>query len=298
MATKTNPSSKVKSVSAKTLSSEAERAVLLVDAGSANKVLLAANLPGSSNLTPTETASTVSSRPRKLNKSVDGDVSDLDQIQDSIQPNQAVVTDSISSQTLPPAGIDNYAALGSAATSIGAGSSVATAGGVSASSGAMSLAGMGLSVGTAIGGVALLGVGSKGASSSIPTSTNPVIAATSTTLSGVAIDGYLSGAKVYLIQPDGSKVDTGVTTDGEGKFAISNPNGYAVQIEGGTNTDTGLKNEIVLRAPGTKTANFVVTPLTTLIYQYVSDHPSVSLSEAMDQVRTSLGITTTESLLS
>ena len=129
MATKTNPSLKVKSVSAKTLSSEAERAVLLADAASANKVLLAANLPGSSNLTPTENTSTVSARSRKLNKSVDGDVSDLDQIQDSIQPNQAVVTDSIPAQNLPPAVIDNYAALGSAASSIGASSSASTAGG-------------------------------------------------------------------------------------------------------------------------------------------------------------------------
>jgi hypothetical protein len=109
------------------------------------------------------------------------------------------------------------------------------------------------------------------------------------TVSGTAIDGYLVGAKVYLVDASGKKTDTGVLTDDNGKFTIQNPNGYIIQIEGGTNKDTGLPNTVALKAPAATEGNVVVTPLTTLIQTLVADK-GFTAKDAESAVKTALGI--------
>ncbi|OYU32459.1 MAG: hypothetical protein CFE39_03050 [Comamonadaceae bacterium PBBC2] len=132
----------------------------------------------------------------------------------------------------------------------------------------------------ALGGLAAMGAGGGGGGGSKTIPSVP----------GTAIDGYLVGAKVYLINGT-SKIDTGVVTDANGKFSIQNPNNYTVQIEGGTNSDTGLPNTMVLKAPGSATGAFVVTPLTTLIQAYLEKSPAgTTTAQAEAAVQKALGI--------
>ncbi|PUE38612.1 hypothetical protein [Limnohabitans sp. Hippo3] len=141
----------------------------------------------------------------------------------------------------------------------------------------------------ALGGLALA---ANSGSSSAATPTSPTTPNSS--VSGTAIDGYLIGAKVYLIAPDGTKIDTGVTTSTEtgqeGRFTIQNPNNYVIQIEGGVNADTGLENTVVLKAPATTNGSIVVTPLTSMIQALVENNTSMTLSQAESAVKLALGI--------
>lgn len=149
----------------------------------------------------------------------------------------------------------------------------------------------------ALGGLTLV---ADSGSNSDTTPTNPNSGSTTTptspaSISGTAIDGYLSGADVYLVAPDGTRTQAG-TTDGDGKFTIQNPNGYVIEIEGGTNTDTGLTNVVVLRAPAATEGTIVVTPLTTLIQTLVAEN-GLTASAAEAAVRSKLGITGNVDLL-
>ncbi|MBI3144655.1 MAG: hypothetical protein HYZ18_05185, partial [Pseudogulbenkiania sp.] len=144
-------------------------------------------------------------------------------------------------------------------------------------------------------GAALVGVtaaassgGGGGSGTSSGSGTSGGSSTPSTT--GTAIDGYLVGAKVYLIDGSDNKIDTGVTTGADGKFTIQNPNGYVIQIEGGTNSDTGLANTMVLKAPGSASGDIVVTPLTTLIQSMVAAYPKLSAADAEEKVQQALGI--------
>ena len=134
----------------------------------------------------------------------------------------------------------------------------------------------------ALGGLALAGAGGGGGGSK----STPIASFT-----GTAIDGYLVGAKVYLLNGS-TKIDTGVVTGADGKFSIQNPNKYTVQIEGGTNSDTGLANTMVLKAPGSAADGFVVTPLTTLIQAFIDKSaPGTTTAQAEAAVQKALGIT-------
>jgi hypothetical protein len=115
------------------------------------------------------------------------------------------------------------------------------------------------------------------------------------TVEGVAIDGYLQNATVYTVNGT-TKTRVG-TTDSNGKFSIKNPNSDLIQIEGGTNKDTGLANTVVLKAPGTAGGNIVVTPLTTTIAAMMVNDTHLTASQAADKLKTSLGITDNVNLL-
>ena len=118
---------------------------------------------------------------------------------------------------------------------------------------------------------------------------------TAGTVEGIAIDGYLQNANVYTVNGT-TKTKVG-TTDSNGKFSIKNPNGDLIQIEGGTNKDTGLANTVVLKAPGTATGNIVVTPLTTTIAAMMTNDSHLTASQAAEKLKTSLGITGDVNLL-
>ena len=138
----------------------------------------------------------------------------------------------------------------------------------------------------ALGGVAMAAAGGGGGKSAAPA------------VQGTAIDGYLVGAKVFLINGT-NKIDTGAVTDANGKFSIQNPNNYTVQIEGGTNSDTGLANTMVLKAPASATGGFVVTPLTTLIQGFIENSPAgTTAAQAQAAVSKALGIPAGVDLLS
>lgn len=134
----------------------------------------------------------------------------------------------------------------------------------------------------ALGGLAL--AANSGSSSATTPTTTPA------SISGTAIDGYLVGAKVYLVDANGNKTDTGVVTDANGKFTIQNPQGLVVQIEGGTNADTGLVNTVILKAPGTTSGEMVVTPLTTVIQTMVAEN-GLTVAQAEAKLQAALGIT-------
>ena len=138
----------------------------------------------------------------------------------------------------------------------------------------------------ALGGVAV--VANNNSSSTAATSTG----ASGSNVSGTAIDGYLSGANVFLIDAHGNKTTTTAlaVTGADGKFTIPNPNGYVIQIEGGTNTDTGLVNTVTLRSPGATSGDLVVTPLTTVIQSMLTADPTLTLDQAEAKLQTALGI--------
>jgi hypothetical protein len=114
---------------------------------------------------------------------------------------------------------------------------------------------------------------------------------------GIAIDGYLVGATVFLVDSNGNKTSTGVLTDSQGRFSVQNPGGFLIQVEGGTNAETGLANTMVLQAPAASEGSIVVTPLTTLIQTLVANQ-GMSAAQAEAAVRTKLGITADVNLLS
>lgn len=151
----------------------------------------------------------------------------------------------------------------------------------------------------ALGGLALVANGGGSSTASAPNTNTNGGGGSSTpntnNVSGTAIDGYLVGAKVYLVAANGVKEDTGVTTGADGKFTIQNPNGYVIQIEGGTNADTGLVNTVVLKAPVATSGSIVVTPLTTMIQTLVASN-NMSPEAAENAVKVALGIDPTSNV--
>jgi hypothetical protein len=122
--------------------------------------------------------------------------------------------------------------------------------------------------------------------------------------SGVAADGYLRGASVYIDTNSNGTVDVTTdflvgTTDASGNFFIpsSAPVG-AIMVTGGVNIDTGVANTTVLKAPvGSNTIN----PLTTLVQAVVqASGGTTSAASAATSVASSLGLTLSDgqSLLS
>lgn len=107
-------------------------------------------------------------------------------------------------------------------------------------------------------------------------SSSPTVAPT--TSSGLAVDGYISGATVVCDANANGVADTGettTTTDSVGAYSLvcSSP----LLLTGGTNIDTNLPFKGVLRAPE---GSSVITPLTNLI----------ALGMTRDQVRAVLGL--------
>jgi len=105
---------------------------------------------------------------------------------------------------------------------------------------------------------------------------------------GVVIDGYVAGARIFFDANGNGQYDEGevtATTDEFGRFAlVGEPRGTMIAI-GGVNTDTGLPNTIVLKAPAGSGA---VTPLTTLVANLVET--GADLATAQAQVARAFGL--------
>ncbi len=116
--------------------------------------------------------------------------------------------------------------------------------------------------------------------------------------SGVVADGYIRGAEVYIDTNGNGKADPNTdfyvgTTDSQGNFILpaNAPQGAIIAV-GGVNIDTGVPNNVPLKAPAGAT---VVTPLTTLVQELV-EQKGVDAATAETKVKTALGITSNVSL--
>ncbi|QPH54147.1 right-handed parallel beta-helix repeat-containing protein [Pontivivens ytuae] len=110
----------------------------------------------------------------------------------------------------------------------------------------------------------------------------------SSPLSGVVIDGYISGATVFGDTNDNGVFDVGeasTTTDAQGRFSLDVDPGTTIVSQGGTDVLTGLAFEGTLTAPAGST---VLSPVTTLVARLVNGGRTVD--EALTQVRTALGL--------
>ncbi|WP_027855811.1 hypothetical protein [Marinobacterium litorale] len=116
-------------------------------------------------------------------------------------------------------------------------------------------------------------------------------------IEGRVIDGYIEGASIYIDSdgdgtPDPEEL-TDATTDNQGRFSVeSNLSGSVIAI-GGTNTDTGLANNLALSAPA---GAGVITPITTLIDSYARQS-GANTEDAQEAVETLLGFSTEADLL-
>jgi len=122
-----------------------------------------------------------------------------------------------------------------------------------------------------------------------------------TTISGTVADGYLSGAEVFLdkhgtYQWDG--VEPRTTTDANGAYSMTVSAADAAMYPivaraiGGTtidkDTNTAVMNSFVLSAPAGH-AGFI-SPMSTLIREKMSANPSMTLTDAMTQLRNQMNI--------
>lgn len=112
-------------------------------------------------------------------------------------------------------------------------------------------------------------------------------------LAGVVADGYISGAKVYIDLNDNgvadSGEDTGLTTDSSGHFTGTTTlaAGHAFLAVGGVNTDTGLLNTLVLKAPSGAT---VINPITSLVQAFIEAHPGATTASAGAAIKAAFGL--------
>lgn len=125
--------------------------------------------------------------------------------------------------------------------------------------------------------------------------------------SGVVADGYIRDASIWIdTDGDGNgNINTGIKTNAEGQFflPISQASLGALVMVGGINIDTGLPNNVSLKAP--KIENFsqpvVINPLTTLVQSLIEQAPvgqKPSASEAAGNVAAALGLNAGTNLLS
>jgi 2',3'-cyclic-nucleotide 2'-phosphodiesterase (5'-nucleotidase family) len=162
-------------------------------------------------------------------------------------------------------------AAGSAGTSSGAASAAGAASGTVIGSSGM------LAALAAIGGVAAI---HNANSSSSSTASRP-------TAAGTVIDGYISGATVFIDVNGNGQLDAGepsTTTDAQGNFSLPADVTGTLIAFGGTDVSTGLEFKGALKAPAGAT---VVTPLTTLVSDLVT--AGASLAEAKTAVFSALG---------
>ena len=120
-------------------------------------------------------------------------------------------------------------------------------------------------------------------------------------LSGVAVDGYLQGATVFLDMNRNGVLDAGepsTVTDLNGRYAVDYSGvtgaitGLPVVVTGGVDSDTGFAFAGKLSAPvdAAKQAQ-VVTPLTTLVDAMVAQRLAADVASAKQKVAAALGLT-------
>jgi feruloyl esterase len=127
-----------------------------------------------------------------------------------------------------------------------------------------------------------------------------------TVLTGVALDGYLSKAGVFLDTNDNGRYDSGepaATTDANGAFQLSVPAGQStahmlvVTVQAGTTVDqdtpgTPVTQSYTMMAPVGAT---VISPLTTLVVAKMS--AGATLDQATAALRSELGLAATSNLM-
>lgn len=126
--------------------------------------------------------------------------------------------------------------------------------------------------------------------------------ASSNTLTGLAVDGYLQGATVFLDMNRNGVQDSGepmTATDLNGRYTLdlaaitqATATGLPIVVTGGVDSDTGLAFTGKLSAP-VESANQaqVVTPLTTLVDAMVANNYAADVAAAKQKVATALGLT-------
>lgn len=125
--------------------------------------------------------------------------------------------------------------------------------------------------------------------------------ASANALTGVAVDGYLQGAAVFLDMNRNGVQDAGepsTTTDLNGRYALDysavtgSITGLPVVVTGGVDSDTGFAFAGKLAAPvdAARQAQ-VVTPLTTLVDAMVAQGLAADVASAKQKVATALGLT-------
>jgi hypothetical protein len=131
------------------------------------------------------------------------------------------------------------------------------------------------------------------------TSTSTATAATAYSYSGRAIDGYVSGATVFLDSNGNKSLDSGevwTTTDSLGNFTLpSTTQTGTLVITGGTDISTGKAFTGLMTAPS---GSSVVTPLTTIMASMMAANPAMTSAQVMSNLALSLGITTVPDLTS
>ncbi|WP_133125885.1 beta strand repeat-containing protein [Thalassospira marina] len=118
--------------------------------------------------------------------------------------------------------------------------------------------------------------------------------------SGVALDGYLAGATVMLVDGDGNQVGQQTwTTDATGHYTITDfqftgilPEDVAVRITGGTDLTTGQSFDGVLLVSAGESAG-VATGLTTVMHYLVAGNSAADITEAQSDLIAGLGLDAT-----
>lgn len=125
--------------------------------------------------------------------------------------------------------------------------------------------------------------------------------AAANTLTGVAVDGYLQGATVFLDINRNGLADAGepsTTTDLNGRYALDyssvtgSVSGLPVVVTGGVDSDTGFAFAGKLSAPVESVSQAqVVTPMTTLVDALVAQGLAADVPTAKQKVASALGLT-------
>ncbi len=125
--------------------------------------------------------------------------------------------------------------------------------------------------------------------------------AAANTLTGVAVDGYLQAATVFLDINRNGLADAGepiTTTDLNGRYALDHSTvaasvlGLPIVVTGGVDSDTGFAFGGKLSAPVESVSQAqVVTPMTTLVDAMVSQGLAADVPAAKQKVANALGLT-------
>ncbi|NQW79660.1 MAG: cadherin-like domain-containing protein, partial [Polaromonas sp.] len=148
-----------------------------------------------------------------------------------------------------------------------------------------------------LGGVLLGGLGGGGGGGPVATAVAGVKAALYSL--GIVADGYISGStvKLYGMVNGVEQVIATATTNALGQYQFDTEllaRATKLVASGGTDVSTGLKFNGELTAPASST---VVNPLTTLIQSFIEQNPGLTTEQAMQTVKTALGIPAEVNLL-
>ncbi len=126
----------------------------------------------------------------------------------------------------------------------------------------------------------------------------------SSMLNGVAIDGYLQGATVFLDRNGNGTLDSdepSTVTDSSGRYSLNTSGlgsaltGVKVLVSGGVDTDTGyaFAGRLSARIEDAQSGQ-VVTPLTTLVDAMVEQGLAADAALARTQIATVLGLSASD----